>query len=448
MKKAWTPHSWQTKNASQQPQYPDAQAVKTVQASLQTLPPLVTHFEVQQLKGQLAEAQQGRRFILQGGDCAENFAHCQADKINNKVKILLQMSLILLYGLRQPITRIGRIAGQFAKPRSSEWETKDGMKLPSYRGDLINGQAFTPEARTPNPKLMLKGYQRSALTLNYIRALMAGGFADLHHPECWQLDFVKHSPTADKYLQLANRIRDSLDFLSVIPGMEQAELNRVDFFTSHEALHLIYEESLTRYVEDKPYNLSTHLPWIGMRTAQLDDAHVEYMRGIANPIGIKVGPSMTAEWLRALMETLNPDNEAGRLVLIHRFGATHIEEYLPPLIDAAKKSGIGHLWMSDPMHGNTHTTKNGIKTRRFSAILAELRHSFEIHRQQKSHLSGVHFELTGENVTECIGGTSGLTEADLQHAYESLVDPRLNYEQALEMAMLIVQGEARPKARN
>ena len=435
----WQPDSWQHRPASQQPAYRDAAQVSDVLERLAALPPLVTSWEVEALREHIARAQEGKAFVLQGGDCAETFADCRSDKIAQKLKILLQMSLVMLYGLKQPVIRIGRMAGQYAKPRSANEETRDGVTLPSFRGDLVNLPAFTPAAREPDPELMLRGYERSALTLNFVRSLIDGGFADLHHPENWDLDWVQHSPLADEYHAITQAISGSLDFFESISGNQVTATRRVEFYTSHEGLQLPYEQAQTRFLEHrgKWYNLCTHFPWIGMRTAALDGAHVEYFRGITNPIGIKLGPGMTNDWLLGLIETLNPDNIPGRLTLIHRFGATGVEEGLPKLINTVVDAGARVLWMCDPMHGNTESTRNGFKTRRFENILSELEASFRIHKEMDSWLGGVHFELTGENVTECTGGARGLTDADLDRAYHTQVDPRLNYEQAMEMAMRI-----------
>ncbi|MDX1443019.1 MAG: 3-deoxy-7-phosphoheptulonate synthase class II [Gammaproteobacteria bacterium] len=436
----WTPTSWQSKTAGQQPLYDDAAEVEKVVSDLNHMPPLVTWGEIEALKEQVASAQRGERFLLQGGDCAESFDECTAEFIANKLKILLQMSLVLTHGLKKRIVRVGRIAGQYAKPRSANEETRDGVTLPSYRGDLVNRSPFTPEDRRPDPQLMLRGYERAALTLNYVRALVEGGFADLHHPEYWDLAFVNDSPLAEEYRAIVRSIDDALNFMETISGQPINETSRVDFFTSHEGLHLLYEQAQTHYIEevDRWYNLSTHFPWIGMRTAELDGAHIEYFRGIANPIAVKVGPKVNTDQVQQLVETLNPHNEPGRLTLIHRFGASRIEELLPSFIDAVKETGKTVLWSADAMHGNTETTQSGVKTRRFDNILHELEAAFRIHDQKGSYLGGVHVELTGENVTECIGGARNLTEHDLHRAYQSSVDPRLNYEQALEMAMRIV----------
>lgn len=438
--KDWYPTSWQGKTAGQQPLYEDFGEVERVVAGLNRMPPLVTWGEIEALKSQLAAAQRGERFLLQGGDCAESFDECTAEFIANKLKILLQMSLVLTHGMKKRIVRVGRIAGQYAKPRSEDIETRDGQTLPSYRGDLINRSPFTPEDRRPDPNLMLRGYERAALTLNYVRALVEGGFADLHHPEYWDLEFVNDSPLADEYRAVVRSIDDALNFMETISGQPIHETSRVDFFTSHEGLHLLYEQAQTHYVEEagRWYNQSTHFPWIGMRTAEPEGAHVEYFRGIANPVAVKVGGGVSEDAIKRLVDTLNPDNEPGRLTLIHRFGAGKVEDGLPKLINAVRATGKSVLYSCDPMHGNTETTNKGVKTRRFENILFELESAFRIHSDLGSTLGGVHVELTGENVTECIGGARGLEEGDLDRAYRSTVDPRLNYEQALEMTMRIV----------
>jgi 3-deoxy-7-phosphoheptulonate synthase len=437
----WTPDSWRQHPATQQAHYPDDAALRSVVDQIRRLPPLVTSWEVEALKGELARAARGEAFVLQGGDCAESFDDCRPEPLTAKLKILMQMSLILVHAARRPVIRIGRIAGQYAKPRSSDSETRGDVTLPAYRGDLVNRDAFTAEDRTPDPMLMLRGYERAALTLNFVRALTDGGFADLHHPEYWDLSFAKDSPHAASYERIVESIRDAVSFVSAVANVDTQLMRQVDIYTSHEGLALPYEEAATRTVPRRPgyYNLSTHLPWIGMRTAQLDGAHVEFHRGIRNPLGIKVGAAMTADWLARLLDILDPDHEPGRITLIHRMGATEVVKKLPPLLQAVEKMGRKPLWICDPMHGNTESTPSGIKTRRFDNILTELQHSFAIHREMGSELGGVHFEMTGEDVTECIGGARGLAELDLERAYKSRVDPRLNYEQALEMAMQIAQ---------
>jgi 3-deoxy-7-phosphoheptulonate synthase len=435
----WSPSSWTLRPAQQQPTYRDAAALARAVDALGRLPPIVVSWEVEALKRQIAEAQRGERFLLQGGDCAETFADCESDQIARKLKILLQMSLVLLHGLKKPVIRVGRFAGQYAKPRSADTETRQGVTLPCYRGDLVNRPGFTAAEREPDPELLLRGYERAALTLNFVRALIDGGFADLHHPEYWNLGFVQHSPWKDEFERIAASIADSLDFFEAMSGSRVHEASRAPFYASHEALHLLYEQAQTRYIprQERWYNLSTHLPWIGMRTAELGGAHVEYCRGIANPLGVKVGPAMDSAWLQGLCHTLNPGKEPGRLVLIHRVGAKQIEQKLPAMIDAVRATGVPVLWVCDPMHGNTETTASGLKTRRFENIVSELEAAFRVHRECGSHLGGVHFELTGEDVTECTGGARGLAEADLAKDYRSQVDPRLNYEQALELAMRI-----------
>jgi 3-deoxy-7-phosphoheptulonate synthase len=434
----WHPASWQTREASQQPLYLDEGRLQDAIAELNRLPPLVTSWEVEALKGHLAAAQRGEAFLLQGGDCAENFADCSSDDVVQKLKILLQMSLVLVMGLRKPVIRVGRMAGQYAKPRSADRETRDGVSLPSYRGDLVNRSPFTAEDREPDPALMLRGYERAALTLNFVRSLIDGGFADLHHPENWDLKFVGESSAAAKYNKLVDSVSDSLEFFESVTG-DAMHTRRVEFYTSHEGLHLPYEQAQTRFLahRDRWYDLTTHYPWIGMRTAALDGAHVEYFRGISNPMSVKVGTGFSDEHLQELINVLNPGNEPGRLTLITRFGAKNIEEHLPRVIQAVRATGSRVLWVCDPMHGNTESTAEGYKTRRFDNILAELTSAFRIHRDMGSFLGGVHLELTGENVTECIGGARGLKESDLARAYKSQVDPRLNYEQAMEIAMLI-----------
>lgn len=437
----WTPTSWQLLPAAQQPRYADAAQLARVIDELSRLPPVVVSWEVDQLKEELAAAQRGECFVLQGGDCAETFADCESATIARKLKILLQMSLVLLHGLKKPIIRIGRMAGQYAKPRSADTEARNGEQLPSYRGDIVNRAAFTAADREPDPELLLRGYERAALTLNFVRALVDGGFADLHHPEYWDLGFMQHAKLKDAYQRIVDAIADSLDFFQAISGGPIHESSLARFYASHEGLHLLYEQAQTRYLprRDRWYNLSTHMPWIGMRTATPGGAHVEYFRGIANPIGVKVGPAMDATWLRALVRILNPEGEAGRLTLIHRFGAGRIEDSLPAMIDAVRASGLQVLWVCDPMHGNTETTPLGVKTRRFENILAEVEAAFRIHEDCGSLLGGVHFELTGDDVTECTGGARGLSDGDLARAYRTSVDPRLNYEQALELAMLIAR---------
>jgi 3-deoxy-7-phosphoheptulonate synthase len=442
---SWHSASWQTRKATQQPTYEDAAELGRVVAELATLPPIVVSWEVETLRERLAGAQRGEGFLLQGGDCAESFADCESDRIAKQLKVLLQMSLVLLSGMKRPVIRVGRMAGQYAKPRSADLETREGVTLPAYRGDLVNRPEFTPEARRADPQLLLRGYERAALTLNFVRALVDGGFADLHHPEYWELGFMRHAELREAYERIARSIGDALDFFESLTGKQVHDATRVDFFSSHEGLHLLYEQAQTRFIprQNRWYNLSTHMPWIGVRTAQVDGAHVEYFRGIANPIGVKVSAAMDDQWLQQLVTTLNPHNQPGRLTLIHRFGAKDVEKSLPRVIEAVRRTGHSVLWCCDPMHGNTETSTGGLKTRRFENILKELDLSFRIHSDLGSYLGGAHIELTGEDVTECTGGARGLTDADLQRAYRSQVDPRLNYEQALELAMLIAERSKR-----
>jgi 3-deoxy-7-phosphoheptulonate synthase len=437
----WHPASWHGLPVTQQPQYADPLALERAVAALSRLPPLVVSWEIEALRDKLAKAQRGEQFLLQGGDCAESFEDCESDNIARRLKILLQMSMVLLQGLKKPVIRVGRFAGQYAKPRSADTETRDGLTLPCYRGDNVNRPGFTAAERAPDPELLLRGYERASLTLNFVRALIDGGFADLHHPEYWDLGFLKDAPLRDEYQRIADSIAESLDFFESMSGLRVHAATRGDFYTSHEGLHLLSEQAQTRYIErqKKWYNLSTHMPWIGMRTAHIGAAHIEYFRGIANPIGVKVGAAMSAEWLKELIQVLNPQNVPGRLTFIHRFGYKDIEQRLPAMIDAVRATGAPVLWVCDPMHGNTETTAGGIKTRRFDNILGEVEAAFRIHEQSGSMLGGVHIELTGEDVTECIGGARGLAEADLARAYRSQVDPRLNAEQALELGLLIAR---------
>lgn len=444
----WSPTSWKAHLAAHQVVYEDRAAVDAAVARLSTLPPLVTSWEIERLKQSLAEAQQGRRFVLQGGDCAEALADCRPDAITNKLKILLQMSLVLVHAAKRPVVRIGRFAGQYAKPRSSKTETRRDatgrdVALPSYFGDLINGAEFTAEARRPDPHHMVRAYQHAALTINFIRALTEGGFADLHHPEYWDLSFFHHAGLTpelrEQYQQMSRRLSDALRFMEALGETSVHELTRVEFFTSHEALNLLYESAQTRMPprRERFYNLTTHMPWLGDRTRDIQGAHVEYLRGIANPIGVKLGTGATSADVTALLRALNPSGEAGRITLVTRLGAGNVAKMLPPLIDAVRLAGHPVLWMCDPMHGNSVTTTSGVKTRDFGAIAAECDATFDAHARTGSSLGGVHFELTGEDVTECIGGAGGLTEADLDRNYQSPCDPRLNYHQAMELAFRI-----------
>jgi 3-deoxy-7-phosphoheptulonate synthase len=438
---SWSPASWQERPQRQQPTWPDATELAEVLGQLRGLPPLVTSWEIFSLKRLLADAADGKRFLLQGGDCAETFDDCTSPLISNRLKVMLQMSLVLVHGLQMPVVRVGRFAGQYAKPRSADLETRDGVSLPSYRGDLVNRAEFSADARRPDPRRLLTAHARSAMTMNFVRALIDGGFADLHHPEYWDFAWVEHSPLQEEYRRMVEAIGASLRFMETLAGKSIGSYQRVDFYTSHEALVLHYEQALTRQVPRQWgwFNLSTHFPWIGMRTAQIDGAHVEYFRGIRNPVAVKVGPEVTPDQLLALADVLDPDRDPGRLTFVHRMGAARIEAALPPLLAAIRSAGRKPLWVCDPMHGNTETLASGIKTRRFSTVRDELERAFDIHAAAGTRLGGVHLELTGENVTECLGGARHLVEADLSRAYKSTVDPRLNYEQSLELAMLIVR---------
>jgi 3-deoxy-7-phosphoheptulonate synthase len=437
----WAPDSWRQKPALQQPEYPDPAELERVLDELRVLPPLVTSWEVVKLREQLAEAAEGRQFVLQGGDCAERFIDCTPARVTNTLKVLLQMSLVLVVGARRPVIRIGRFAGQYAKPRSAGEETRGGVTLPSYRGDNINRTEFTADARRADPHLLLRGYERAALTLNFVRALVKGGFADLHHPEYFDLDWAQHSPLAAEYHRMVQTIKDSLQFVENVLGVRAGETDRIDFFTAHEALHLGYESAQTRKVPRRPgyFNLATHFPWVGLRTNQPAGAHIEYLRGIENPIGLKVGGGSTRDQVARWLDLLDPDRRPGRLTLIHRFGAGRIAAELPVLMEHVRAEGGKVVWVCDPMHGNTQLTSAGVKTRRFEDIYREVEQAFEIHNAMGHRLGGVHIELTGENVTECIGGSHGPGEEDLARAYESEVDPRLNYEQSMELAFLIAR---------
>ena len=443
--------SWQASKAAQMIDYPDRQALDRAVAKLGALPPLVTSGEVERLTELLAQAQEGRRFLLQGGDCAETLDDCRPDKATAQLKILLQMSLVLVHGMKKPVIRVGRFAGQYAKPRTNATETRGGQTLPSYFGDLINGTAFEAEVREPDPERLLSAYQRAALTLNFIRALIDSGFADLHHPENWDLRFMEHAGLRPslraEYHRMTKQLAEALQFMEALGDGSVDELSRVEFFTSHEGLNLFYESAQTRQVPRKSgwWNLTTHLPWIGERTRYIDGAHVEYFRGIRNPIAVKIGPDAEPSEVVRLINILNPDNEPGRMVLVSRMGAKKAEKVLPPLLAHVADSRRRVLWVCDPMHGNTRASgaDDAVKTRHFDDILQELEMTIDAHVRIGTNLGGVHFELTGEDVTECIGGSGGVTEADLASNYESLCDPRLNYQQALEMAFLLARRLAK-----
>lgn len=440
----WTRQSWRNCPIRQVPTYPDNQKLASVEARLSSFPPLVFAGEVRHLQAHLARAAQGRAFVLQGGDCAESFSDFTANIIRDTFRVLLQMAAILTFGGAMPVVKVGRMAGQFAKPRSVESETRDGLTLPSYRGDIINGAAFTVEARMPDPTRMEFGYFQSAGTLNLLRAFASGGYADLHEVHRWNLDFVKHSPLAEKYQDLAYRIDETLRFMAAcgLTSADTPQIRETDFYTSHEALLLPYEQALTRVdsTTGDPYACSAHFLWIGERTRQLDGAHVEFMRGIKNPIGMKVGPTMQPDELLRLMDVLDPHNDPGRLTLITRMGAGQVHEKLPALLRAVKQAGRMPVWLCDAMHGNGITTADKVKTRRFEDILAELRGFFDAHEAEGTIAGGAHLEMTGRNVTECLGGAGGLSEDDLGTRYETFCDPRLNAEQSLEVAFYLAEA--------
>jgi len=422
----------------QQPQYDNPALLDEVLGEVRKLPPLVFVGEVDRLKQQLAAAGRGEYFVLQGGDCAERFQDCNKEAITSKLKILLQMSVVLCYGLRKPVVRIGRIAGQYAKPRSQDTEIVDGQEIPVYRGDIVNSFEANLEARRPDPKRIKRAYLLAAATLNYVRALTKGGFADLHQPQNWDLSFVNKVPQRTDYERIVSNIRDAIVFMEALGNREES-LRSVEFYTSHEGLLLPLEAALTQFIPEQNawYNLGAHMLWIGDRTRQLDGAHIEYFRGIANPIGLKVGPTSDPKEILEICQTLNPKQEEGKITLISRYGQGKVKQHLPGLIQAVKATGIPVVWSVDPMHGNGIKTQGGTKTREFGAILGEVEESFEVHKQLNNPLGGIHFELTGQDVSECIGGAAGITPDQLDRNYETYCDPRLNYSQSLEMAFLI-----------
>ncbi|PWG15711.1 class II 3-deoxy-7-phosphoheptulonate synthase [Salibaculum griseiflavum] len=438
----WTKSDWRNKPRVQMPDYTDDAALAEVEGRLSSYPPLVFAGEARRLKSELAAVSRGEAFLLQGGDCAESFADFNADHIRDTFKVMLQMAMVLTYGAKVPTVKVGRMAGQFAKPRSAPTETVDGTELPSYRGDIINELDFTEAARIPDPAKMLRAYTQAAGTLNLLRAFSTGGFADVHRVHQWTLGFTDRDE-AQKYRDLANRIGDALDFMNAagLNGDTNHELATVDFYTSHEALLLEYEEALTRLDSTSGQWLagSGHFLWIGDRTRQPDGAHVEFLRGVQNPIGLKCGPTMTTGHLKALMAKLNPENEAGRLTLIARFGAGSVGEHLPRLIKAVQEEGANVVWSCDPMHGNTIKSSTGYKTRPFDSVLREVKEFFAIHNAEGSIPGGVHFEMTGDDVTECTGGVRAVTEEDLSDRYHTACDPRLNASQSLELAFLVAE---------
>jgi 3-deoxy-7-phosphoheptulonate synthase len=432
--------SWRALPAAQQPDWPDRGELDKVVAELGGLPPLVFAGECDQLKEQLAAVVRGEAFVLQGGDCAETFAGATADNVRNKLKTLLQMAIVLTYAGRVPVVKIGRLAGQFAKPRSKNTETRDGVELPAYRGDMVNGFDFTPEARTPDPARLLKAYHSSAVTLNLARAFTKGGYADLRQVHAWNQDFVAESPAGRRYEQLAREIDQALAFMHAC-GADPEEFHTVEFYSSHEALILDYDRALTR-IDSRtglPYDVSAHMVWIGERTRQLDGAHVDFFARIRNPIGVKLGPTTTPDVALALVEQLNPDNEPGRLTFITRMGASRVRELLPPLVKEVTAAGVQVAWLCDPMHGNTFEAPSGHKTRRLDDVLDEVAGFFEVHRSLGTHPGGIHIEFTGDDVTECVGGGQEIAEDDLSLRYETACDPRLNRGQSLDLAFRVAE---------
>jgi 3-deoxy-7-phosphoheptulonate synthase len=439
----WTPDSWRNKNAQQLPTYDDQLALQAVEQELRMMPPLVFAGEARSLRRDLAQVAQGEAFLLQGGDCAESFAEFSAENIRDTFRVMLQMAITMTYSGSMPVVKVGRVAGQFAKPRSSDMEQQDGQELPSYRGDIINGLEFEENSRKPDPQRILKAYHQSSATLNLLRAFAKGGYADLKQVNRWNLGYVQDSPLAERYTDVAMRIQDAIQFMSAcgVTAENVPTLRETSFYTSHEALLLPYEEAMTRVdsTTGKWYDTSAHFLWIGARTGQLDGAQVEFARGIWNPIGVKVGPDLASDDLIKLCQTLNPNNEAGRLTLISRMGSDLVTEKLSPLLRVIKSEGLNVVWSCDPMHGNTVKSDSGYKTRRFDDILGEVKGFFAAHRAEGTHAGGIHIEMTGQNVTECTGGQFNIKDADLQNRYHTHCDPRLNANQALELAFLVAE---------
>jgi len=438
--KNWNKSSWKNHTALQQPTWPNQESVDKVLTNLATLPPLVFAGEIRSLKELLAKAVTGDAFLLQGGDCSENFSSVTAPNIRETLKVLLQMSIVLTYAGGKPVVKVGRIAGQFAKPRSSDMETIDGVELPSYRGDMVNSAEFTPETRIPNPKFMLKGYNMAASTLNLLRAFTRGGFGSLERVQAWNQEFVVQSPMGRSYDRLAKQIGQALNFMETIGiSPDTPQVNQTQLFTSHEALLLQYEEALTRMdtITGDWYDCSAHMLWIGERTRQVDGAHVEFLRGVHNPIGVKLGPTYDLDNVKQLISTLNPDNEPGRMTIIARLGMKNVEKKLPPLLREMKREGFNIVWSCDPMHANTYTATSGHKTRNFNDILSEITCFFETHWSEGTIPGGVHLEMTGNDVTECTGGAHNIVDEELASNYLTSCDPRLNAEQSLEVAFQI-----------
>ena len=448
----WTPASWRDKPAKQLPAYPDPAALRAAEATLAKFPPLVFAGEARNLKSQLANVAAGKAFLLQGGDCAESFAEFNAPKIRDSFRVILQMAIVMAFSGSIPVVKVGRMAGQFAKPRSDDNETKDGVTLPSYRGDIINGFEFSPAARIPDPQRMVQAYNQSAATLNLLRAFASGGYADLHRVNQWSLDFMKDSPLYDRYDHIAQQIDQALAFMAAcgVTGDTVPVIRETGFYTSHEALLLPYEEALTRTdsTTGDPYACSAHMLWIGARTNQTEGAQVEYVRGIKNPLGLKCPPTLDTDTLLKLIDIMNPENEPGRLTLIARMGHDQVEVKLPALIRAVQREGRHVVWSCDPMHGNTVKSSSGYKTRKFDHVLGEVRGFFNVHRAEGTHPGGIHLELTGQNVTECTGGAIEITDENLADRYHTHCDPRLNATQALEMAFLLAEEMKGLRSRN
>jgi 3-deoxy-7-phosphoheptulonate synthase len=450
MAQKWSPDSWRGKPIRQVPDYPEGEPLAAVEATLRNYPPLVFAGEARRLKRMLGEVAQGRAFLLQGGDCAESFAEFHPNNIRDSFRVLLQMAVVLTYGAACPVVKVSRIAGQFAKPRSAETETLNGVSLPSYRGDIVNGMEFTAEARRPDPRRMIQAYSQSAATLNLLRAFAQGGYADLHRVHSWNQGFVTDSPEGERYRELADRLTETLDFMAAcgLTSETTPQIRETELFTSHEALLLAYEQALTRVDSTSGdwYDCSAHMLWVGDRTRQADGAHMEFMRGLKNPLGLKCGPSLDPADLLRLIDILNPENEPGRLTLIARMGADKVEGKLPPLIRAVAREGRQVVWCCDPMHGNTVTSSTGYKTRSVDRVLAEVKGFFAVHEAEGSYAGGIHFEMTGQDVTECIGGAQAITETALADRYHTHCDPRLNASQALELAFLIAEELKRKRA--
>ena len=440
---AWSPDSWRTKPIAQVPDYPDQNVLEQTEATLAAYPPLVFAGEARRLKQELGRVANGQGFLLQGGDCAESFAEFHANNIRDTFKVMLQMAVVLTFGASLPVVKVGRMAGQFAKPRSAPFEAVDGVELPSYRGDIINGIDFNEASRVPDPNRMMSAYHQASSTLNLLRAFAQGGFADLHQVQQWNLDFVEGSKQGDRYQAFAERLSESLNFMAAcgLTADLVPQIAETEFYTSHEALLLWYEQALTREdsISGDWYDCSAHMLWIGDRTRQPDSAHVEFLRGVKNPIGMKCGPSIDTDDLLKLIDILNPSNEPGRLTLIARMGHDKVHDHLPALVRAVEREGRKVVWSCDPMHGNTIKSASGYKTRPFDRILAEVKAFFEVHAAEGSHAGGVHFEMTGQDVTECLGGAQAISDEDLSHRYHTHCDPRLNASQALELAFLLAE---------